>query len=576
VAVGTSSGGVTRRSVALGAALLFLNASLTFENVWPTPAITWRGGLSLELAISVLVMALIARGRPAASKTLGWFSAVWTLLVAGRYAEVTAPALYGRDVNLYWDLRLIPDVVAMATRVAPLWLLVSSTVAAASILAVLYFLVRSAWRSILAAMREPPHCGSRIADRGFAGGTSTEGRSADRAFAVHSTFRHLQSAMTLRRVLIAASAAALIGVSAERLAGMNADESKFAAPVTLTYARQLRFVVEAVARWSPLADSPVIDSDLSRVRGADVLLVFIESYGAVSFEHHDIAQALAGAWARLDAAVRGGKRNVVSAYVESPTFGGSSWLAHLSLLSGVEVRDARTNARLMTERRDTLVRLFARRGFRTVAVMPGLRQRWPEGVFYGFDDVYGADRLAYRGPEFGWFAIPDQYSLERLDALEVSRSPRPPLFVFFPTLTTHFPFNPTPPYQPDWPRIASDRPFDGPEIVRAYAREPDWMNFTPGYIGALSYEFDTLAGCLQRNVDRDLVMILLGDHQPPALVSGEGAVWDVPVHVISGREPILERLLMRGFRRGLTPNPPAVARMHALLPILLEAFGDRQ
>ena len=101
---------MTRRSIALGAALLFLNASITFENVWPTPAIAWRGKLSLELAISVLVMALAARSRP--SKTLGWFSAVWTLLVAGRYAEVTAPALYGRDVNLYWDLRHVSAVTA--------------------------------------------------------------------------------------------------------------------------------------------------------------------------------------------------------------------------------------------------------------------------------------------------------------------------------------------------------------------------------------------------------------------------------------------------------------------------------
>jgi hypothetical protein len=207
--------------------------------------------------------------------------------------------------------------------------------------------------------------------------------------------------------------------------------------------------------------------------------------------------------------------------------------------------------------------------------MPGLRQSWPEGVFYGFDDIYGADRLAYRGPEFGWFAIPDQYSLERLDALEVDRSPRAPLFVFFPTLTTHFPFNPTPPYQPDWRRIATDHPYDGPEIVRAYAREPDWMNFLPGYVDAMSYEFDTLAGYLRRSTNRDVVMILLGDHQPPALVSGEDATWNVPVHVITSRVPILEQLLTRGFRRGLTPQPPAAARMHALLPILLAAFGDR-
>jgi hypothetical protein len=371
---------------------------------------------------------------------------------------------------------------------------------------------------------------------------------------------------------MAASAAALLIAAGERLHARNPGESLFAQPVSLTYARQARFVAEAAA-GTPVAGSPAIDSTLSQVRGADVLLVFVESYGAVSFERADITHALAGSRARLAAAISDGGWTVVSGYIESPTFGGSSWLAHVSLMSGVDVRDARTNARLMTERRDTVVRLFGRRGFRTVAVMPGLRQRWPEGIFYGFDEIYSADRLAYRGPEFGWFAIPDQFSLERLEVLELRRSPRQPLFAFFPTLSTHFPFNPTPPYQPDWRRIASRHPFDGAAIVRAYAREPDWMNFTPDYIAAMTYELETLAGFLQQNPRHDFVLILLGDHQPPALVAGEGASWDVPVHVITSRPSIFNRLLARGFRPGLTPQAPSLGRMHAMLPVLLDVFN---
>ncbi len=87
-------------------------------------------------------------------------------------------------------------------------------------------------------------------------------------------------------------------------------------------------------------------------------------------------------------------------------------------MSGVEVRDPETNARLMTEQRETIVTNFKRAGHRTVALMPGLRQAWPEGGFYGFDDIYGASRLDYHGPEFGWFAVPDQFSLAKFDALE--------------------------------------------------------------------------------------------------------------------------------------------------------------
>src|SRR5262249_48062797 len=242
---------------------------------------------------------------------------------------------------------------------------------------------------------------------------------------------------------------------------------------------------------------------------------------------------------------------------------------------GVEVRDPATNARLMTERRETIVTNFRRRGFRSVALMPGLRQRWPEGSFYGFDDVYGAARLDYGGPEFGWFAIPDQFSLARFDALEVDRASRPNLFVFYPTISTHFPFIPTPPYQSDWSRMFDAHPYDGPAIVRAYAQQPDWTHFAPGYVEAVSYTYVTLAGYLRKHASRDFVLVVVGDHQPAAAVSGEGASWSVPVHVVAGRAAILDALTARGFHKGLVPVRPVLCRMHELAQILLAAFSDR-
>ena len=48
-------------------------------------------------------------------------AALWLALVIGRYAEVTAAALYGRDINLFWDLRFVPDVVALLARPERLW-----------------------------------------------------------------------------------------------------------------------------------------------------------------------------------------------------------------------------------------------------------------------------------------------------------------------------------------------------------------------------------------------------------------------------------------------------------------------
>ena len=524
---------MTRR-LSLFAAVALLDISLAFQNVWPTPLIRWGGELSVECGVLLIliVAAQVWRG-PLSGAAIAWVAAGWILLVLGHYADVTTPALYGRDINLYWDVRYMPDVAAMMARAAPLWLLIAAAAAILSVLALLYAVCRWAIRRVAAA-----------------------------AFDARE------------RAPVFMAGVMIVGLfTAQRLGRHFETEPTFSTPVVATYARQARLVAGALSKSKTLPPSPPMTADLARVRGADVFLVFIESYGAIAYQRPDMAPALAAGRADLDAAIHGTGRDVVSALVESPTFGGSSWLAHLSLMSGVEVRDPETNARLMTERRQTMVTNFRRAGHRTVALMPGLRQAWPEGAFYGFDEIYGATRLAYRGPEFGWFAVPDQYSLAKFDALERTAPSRAPLFVFFPTISTHFPFIPTPPYQPDWTRIFDAHPYDGPSVVRAYSQQPDWTHFGPGYVQAIAYDYATLAGYLRLRADRDLVMILLGDHQPAAAVSGEGASWDVPVHVIASRPEILQALRTRGFRAGLTPARPSLGQMHTLLPILQDAFS---
>jgi phosphatidylglycerophosphate synthase len=526
--------GRLRSSLALATAVVLLNASLTFQNVWPTPLIYWKGDLSIELAGFLLALALAGHWlRPGSWRAIRFLAILWLALAVGRYAEVTSFALYGREVNLYWDLRYIPDVAAMLAKAAPLW--IAAAAAVAVVLMAMYLLLRWALGRVSAAMTNPSE----------------------------------------RLVLAALSAAAVMLFIAERPSSPNEyKEYRFTPPVFQTYLRQARLAAHALGGSKPIARSPSMDSDLSLVGGADVFFVFVESYGAVTYDRPEFAAALAGSRAGLETAVRESGRGVVSAFVESPTFGGGSWLAHISLLSGIEVRDPDTNASLMTENRDTVVSAFRRRGYRTIALMPGLWNRWPEGEFYHFDEIYDGPRLDYRGPELGWWAMSDQFALARLDALEVSADTRAPLFVFFPTVSTHTPFSPTPPYQSDWRRMLGTNPYDESDLLRMYSETPDWLNLGPSYVNAVAYAHASVAGYLRLRENRDVVLVIIGDHQPPSAVTGEGASWDVPVHVVASRKPILDRLLARGFRRGLTPERSRLTRMHDLLPILLEAFGN--
>ena len=379
----------------------------------------------------------------------------------------------------------------------------------------------------------------------------------------------LGAVSALALILFAMQAGGLFGLDL-----LGEEWRLFPRPVVQVYARQARLVVQALSKSAALPPSPALDANLARVKDADVFLFFVESYGAVAFENAAFNARLQQPRALFDQAIHDTGRDVVSAFVESPTFGGSSWFAHITFLSGITVGDPDTNALLMAERRQTVVTSFANRGYRTIAMMPGLWYPWPEGAFYGFQVIYDGPRLDYRGPSIGWWDMPDQFTLAKLDEQEVSKASRPPLFVFFPTVSSHTPFSPLAPYVPDWAQLLTPTPFTKAEFDRAYVRDPDYLNLGPGYGDAVANAYEIFAGYLRQRAGRDYVMILIGDHQPPALVSGQGAPWDVPMHVITNRPAILDSLAAHGFVRGLTPVRPHLGQMRDAVPLLLSAFSS--
>jgi hypothetical protein len=304
--------------------------------------------------------------------------------------------------------------------------------------------------------------------------------------------------------------------------------------------------------------------------------MFLESYGALTYDSSEVSAIVEPGRAELAAAIEATGRNAASAFVESPTFGGSSWLAHSTLMSGFEVREPGNYDLLLTQKRETLPSLFAASGYRTLALMPGSKNPWPEGAFYGFDAILGEKELDYHGPDFGWWRIPDQYSLAKLDELAFAAGKRAPAFVFFPTVNTHLPFRPTPPYQPDWQRVLTAHPFDDAETAASIAQSPDWTNLGAPYAASFAYTLRFLGGYLRAHPGADIVLVLVGDHQPASGVSGPGARWDVPVHVITSRGAIVSSLLDAGFVSGveLAPQQPAVGSMRDLTGVLLHAFNS--
>jgi hypothetical protein len=81
---------------------------------------------------------------------------------------------------------------------------------------------------------------------------------------------------------------------------------------------------------------------------------------------------------------------------------------------------------------------------------------------------------------------------------------------------------------------------------------------------------------VQHYGDPDLVLVVLGDHQPWTIVSGMGASHDVPISVIAHDPAVLNRIAGWGWNDGLRPGPRApVWPMSAFRDRFLSAFDSQ-
>jgi hypothetical protein len=317
------------------------------------------------------------------------------------------------------------------------------------------------------------------------------------------------------------------------------------------------------------------DQLLTGLRGKDVLLVFVESYGRVALDDPGLSGGIVRA---LDDGTRELQQDgyqARSAYLTSPTFGALSWLAHATLQSGLWVDSQQRYDQLVTTSRETLTSLFGRAGWRTVAAVPANDRDWPQGAFYGFDHVYDSRNIGYRGPRFGYPTMPDQFTLDAVRRLELTPGRRRPVMAEIDLISSHAPWSRTPHLvaQVD---VGDGSVFDGmPDTLASEADIwPDPQRVRAAYAGAIEYSLRSVVTYLDTYADDDTVVVMVGDHQPATIVSGEHSGHDVPITVISHDPAVLDRIAGWDWDPGLRPSPDApVWRMDAFRDELLAAFG---
>lgn len=342
---------------------------------------------------------------------------------------------------------------------------------------------------------------------------------------------------------------------------------------TLHSIRDIRAFAETVSE-DELVEQPV-DSLFSRLRGKDVFVVFAESYGRVLLEREPFAEPVRATLSQAQESLEAEGVHMRSAFLTSPTVGGLSWLAHASALSGAWIDSETRYESLIISQRATLNRLFRQAGWRTVAAMPAISMAWPEGQYYGYDHIYNAHNFGYEGLPFNWVTMPDQYVLSALQEKERSGTDRPPVMAEIALISSHAPWTPVAELVP-WDQVGDGRIFNE-QAQSGPAPEEVWQeveSIRSHYRRSIEYMLDTMVSYIQEYGDEDLVILLLGDHPPAPLVSGDTDSRDVPVHLIARDPDVIDAIVDWNWQPGLLPDADApVWRMDRLRDRFVEAFS---
>lgn len=519
-------------------AALFLALLLLFPN--HPAAMTWQAFLAFPLELPVVLLAMMVAG-----KRRGVAALVAAMLVAFtllKLADTGMYLAYNRAFNPILDTFLIEAGIGLLGDSIGLPLTYLGVAAALVLVVVLFCAVLRSLR--IWTRVQLPVAGRMIAAfalLGFGGWTAAEAGHAlgylPRDASPIGTARTSQ--LLVKRVV--------------DVRGTLADLAKFSQD-----ARQ-----DVYANATGLLD---------RLQGKDVIIIFIESYGRASFENALYAPTHMATLRAAQAALTEAGFVTKSGWLTSPTAGGQSWLAHGTLSSGLWTSDQGRYTAMLASGKKSLFHIAQEAGFRTAAFMPAITIAWPESSAMGFEAIFPAADIPYKGARFNWVTMPDQFTLAVYGNL-LPADPRPD-FQQIVLISSHAPWVPVP------DMVAWDAVGDGTIFNEMAARGPTprelWKNHDDvreAYRRAVDYSLQAVFSHVARLGDAAPLVVVLGDHQPAGFVAGSDNR-DVPVHLI-GPPDVVGLAEAWGWSDGLIPAADApVRRMDWFRDAFIAAFSQ--
>jgi hypothetical protein len=191
--------------------------------------------------------------------------------------------------------------------------------------------------------------------------------------------------------------------------------------------------------------------------------------------------------------------------------------------------------------------------------VPSNYGNWPDGKsFYHYDQLYNGQDVGYAGPKFSYADMPDQYVMSAFQRLELDKPNRAPVMGEIDLVSSHTPWAPLPTMVP-WNQVGDGSIFDG-QPAKGQSPGVVWKKshqVQAAYGQSIEYTLNTLISFVQESNDPNLVLIMLGDHQPATIVSGPNATHNAPITIIAHDPAVLNQISSWNWEDGMLPSPTA-------------------
>lgn len=277
-----------------------------------------------------------------------------------------------------------------------------------------------------------------------------------------------------------------------------------------------------------LPPSSVRDVPVSEL--PDLHMLVIESYGSTLLETEEYRDFITPLYESLENELTG--YTVYSGLFRSPAFGGRSWLADGTLLTGIYISDQKRYDDFASSGDEALLlKDLARYDYFRIYAAPGTRDapdEWRSA--YPFDRYLLRYDFGYEGPFLTLGAMSDQFILNEVADHYLQPGRRD--FVYALLVSSHVPFEVIPVYREEWAFPRRGKEYEDGDL-RYF--DNDWLSgkeLAEGYLAGIAYSLRTAVGYATEKITERGIVLILGDHQPRKPVSHSVAGYAVPLHLL--------------------------------------------